>query len=315
MKVLGLISGSSLDGLDLALCNFTGRDMSEFTWSVTHAITIDFPEQLANKLRAATSLSVVQLKKLEFEFSDFCADAISHFLNDADESADYIASHGHTIYHFPEDGFTVQIGNGALMAERTGIPCITDLRSNDIALGGQGAPVAPIVEQWIYPGYEYYINLGGIANISIHTGSRVLSFDSCPCNQVLNHIAALKGLSYDKGGNLASMGICNDDVKDRMLGDSYFRLPIPKSLDNSWVQNEFIPSYIDLGSKPEDLMATMCHFIGDQLLCDIKEHSPIKFSNSRVLASGGGSHNNFLVDLIRLKFSEIHQEIVMTSST
>ncbi len=301
MRIIGLISGSSLDGLDVALCHFSGKSPSAVKWSLVRTETFEFSEGLLLKLKQVSSCSVIPLKKLEVEFTEFCISAIEQFLEKVEVDVDYIASHGHTVFHYPEDGFTLQIGSGALLAEGTGIPCISDLRSNDIALGGQGAPVAPIVEQWLYRGYDYYINLGGIANISVHSDSEIISFDSCPCNQVLNFVAQRKGMPYDKGGLLAQSGQPNSDLIRKMKTHSYFGLPAPKSLDNSWVHEEFITKYIDSDLSPEDLLASMSHFIADQLSDDLTRNIHKAHAPSQILLTGGGAHNHFLVDVLRSK--------------
>ncbi|MFT4567788.1 MAG: anhydro-N-acetylmuramic acid kinase, partial [Saprospiraceae bacterium] len=190
--------------------------------------------------------------------------------------------------------------------ELTGIPTINNFRANDIAKGGQGAPLAPIAEQWIYSGYDLYINLGGIANVSYHNGELITSFDSCPCNQVLNVLAKEKGLEYDSGGNIARRGTIIEEILDESLTTDYMALPAPKSLDNTWVMNDFAPSYLDQKSAVEDRLATMTEFIAIQLSLDIKRMTAARPNDKlTVLVTGGGTHNKFLIESLDMHTGDL----------
>ena len=306
ITVLGCMSGSSLDGLDMAICEFEGTTIETIKWNCLLADTMAFPAPLQEKLAKATNLSAKEYLELEVEFSEFCAAAITQIVQDENVSVDYIASHGHTIFHFPTLNFTAQIGSAATIAELTGIPTINDFRTNDIAKGGQGAPLAPIAEQWIYSGNDLYINLGGIANISYHNGKLITSFDSCPCNQVLNAIARERDLEYDSGGNLARQGTVIEEMLDQSLHTDYMALPAPKSLDNTWVMQEFAPPYMDQSLSVEDRLATMTEFIAIQLSLDIKRMTAARPSDKlTVLITGGGTHNDLLLDSLEIHTGDL----------
>jgi len=300
------MSGSSLDGLDMAVCEFEGTSLESIEWKCLFADTMAYPTSLQEKLGSATNLSAKEYLELEVEFSEFCASAISQIVEEEQLKVDCVASHGHTIFHFPTLHFTAQIGSAATIAELTGIPTINNFRANDIAKGGQGAPLAPIAEQWIYSGYDLYINLGGIANISYHNGDLITSFDSCPCNQVLNALAKEKGLEYDDKGSLARKGEVLDDMLDDSLTTSYMALPAPKSLDNTWVMKEFAPNYLDGTISVEDRLATMTEFIAIQLSLDIKRMTAARPADKlRVLVTGGGAHNDFLMESLDMHTGDL----------
>jgi len=304
--ILGLISGSSLDGLDITLCDFSDDPKQNMKWSLTKASTVEFGGDLKIRLREATHLSSRDLMKLEVQFSKFCAQCVTDFIRGSDIKIDYIASHGHTVFHYPRDGYTLQIGKGSIIAEETGIPCISDFRANDIALGGEGAPVAPIVEQYLYPGYDVYFNLGGIANFSIHSEDVIRSIDSCPCNQVLNHLIQERDLPYDDKGIIASRGVVSEVLIKAWSDLPYFGLPSPKSMDNSWVHETFIPVMKDYELTVEDRLASMVEFCAIQLTKDIRHLIGLTGRTTlRGWATGGGAFNDYLIDRMRYHFDKI----------
>lgn len=295
------MSGSSLDGLDMAICQFKGYTKEEIQSWLLAVETIAYPLELQQRLSEAAELTAKDYLELEVDYSQFCAAAINQFLEEGDIAIDYVASHGHTVFHFPQLGFSGQIGSGPILAALTGIPTIYDFRSTDIAYGGQGAPLAPIVEQWLHPGYDLYINLGGIANISYHNADHIISFDSCPCNQILNSIAGERSLPYDDKGVLASVGTVIEELLDDSLATDYLAFPAPKSIDNTWVRDVFAPRYRDLTHSVEDRLATMVEFIAIQLALDIKRMTVGRgLSALKVLITGGGAHNDFLMASIAI---------------
>ena len=309
MNVLGIISGSSLDGLDMSLCSFDGLTPGQIEWDMKIGVTIPFDESLSDRLGKATSLSAKELLKLEVDFSKFCAGAINDLIKRKKLQVDYICSHGHTVFHFPEDGYTLQIGKGSIIAESTGVPCIVDIRANDIAQGGQGAPVAPIVEQYLYPGYDYYFNLGGIANVSYHKDQIISSIDSCPCNQVLNHVMAELGKAYDDKGKLARSGVVSMTLLEEWKRLDYFAQPFPKSMDNSWVQEIFIPIMVHHGLSHADRLATMVEFAALQLASDCEALSGSTEDPCKGLITGGGGFNDYLVERMQAHVSAYGLEL------
>ena len=296
MVIAGLMSGSSLDGLDLAICEFSKAD-GKINWKLKAHTTVAFSEHLLSRLKMATSLSAKELVSLDHEFATYCAKSIVEYATGQELTLDYIASHGHTVFHEPVDGYTLQIGNGGVIAAISEIPTISDFRSNDVALGGQGAPIVPIVEHYLFPGITYFLNLGGIANISIH-GQSIVAYDICPCNQVLNRLASHEGLAYDKDGEMATAGTVSQGLLSRLKGIPYFATSPPKSLDNTWVQTEFYQFIEEAGLATVDALATMTSFIAAQvkeavIMNEVGASEPVK-----LMITGGGAYNSFLMKCI-----------------
>lgn len=300
VRIVGMMSGSSLDGMDLATCVFSGTTPETLVWKLEQSATIPFDPGLKEHLRKATKLSSRALFELEVAFSKFCAQRINAFIQDDDNRPDYLSIHGHTIFHFPEDGYTFQIGKGSVFAAITGIPCIADVRSNDVASRGNGAPIAPISEIWLFPGYTYYINLGGIANFSCHDSEAVYAMDSCPCNQVLNHLVTEVGLEFDDQGQLARSGKVETTLLNECLALPYFQKQAPKSMDNTWVQESFLAHFHKSSASMQDKLATMVELVAIQLGKDMRKFENRKPDKTRkVLVTGGGAYNLFLLDRIK----------------
>ncbi len=302
------MSGSSLDGLDMALCSFEESSEADLNWEIIHTEAIDFPVELKQGLSRCSRMSVRELKELEVRFSIFCSKTINSL--NLDVPIDFIASHGHTVIHHPKDGYSLQIGSGAIIAELTGISTICDFRANDIALGGQGAPVAPIVEQLLFKGYDFYINLGGIANVSVHQEDKIKSWDSVPCNQVLNHYAKLVGEDYDDKGQLARKGRLHEGLLTAWLDLPYFHQAHPKSLDNDWVQNEFISVAKQFNIETNDILKTMVEVCAKQLALDMTPYTTEEEDTRKCLITGGGAHNDFLVERLSDILSGFHVDVV-----
>lgn len=301
LKILGLMSGSSCDGVDAALCGFSMKnDILEF--ELIKTASFKFSNQLSSDLRTAASSLSAELNSLNSEFSIFLGENISScFPNSA--KIDYIASHGHTVLHAPEKGFTVQLGNGALISAETGIATICDFRSQDIAHGGQGAPLAPLADKYLFGGHDFYLNLGGIVNVSHLNAEKVIGFDIAPCNQMLNALSKLKGLEFDPEGELASRGRLNVGLLDSLLNNEYLTAPYPKSLDNNWVYSNYTDPILSFDDSIENRLHTTVEFIAVAIKDDLqsiadKERSQLK--DTSVFCTGGGAFNNFLME--RIKF-------------
>lgn len=305
--VLGIMSGSSLDGLDLALCRFSYEDdrlVAPLDWEIVAANTIPFPGAWKARLRQAVVLPGRELWRLHTDFGHYLGKAAISFLNKNNLSASLIGSHGHTIFHDPQQGSTTQIGEGSAISYHTGVAVVTQLRTADMALGGQGAPVAPIADHYLFKDYNAFLNLGGIANISVRTSSAFLAGDVSAANQILNRLAGLANSSYqyDHGGRLAASGDLNADLLHRLQGLRYHQMPYPKSLDNSWVLEEVWPLIADFPAPVNDRLHTFSIFLAQQIHSDLlkllqaskRAPSPIK-----VLVSGGGAKNDFLIKSLR----------------
>lgn len=306
------MSGSSLDGLDLALCTFTleGNDLRD--WQLLRADTLPFDRAIRNSLVNATALSGLELMELDAVLGRWMGERCLDFLADTTLQPALVVSHGHTVFHHPDRGFSTQIGQGAALASACRLPAITDLRSADIAAGGQGAPMVPIAERDLFPGYRFYLNIGGIVNISIHEKDSIRAWDICPGNQVLDRLAGRLDLPYDDGGRLAAAGKPDLQLLDELRGLSYFIQPPPKSLDNSWVSDRFLPVLESREADIRDLLATMTAFMAEQV-ADAVLHSGTP--SGRMLVTGGGAFNGFLIDAIshRLPRTDLvlpHDELI-----
>ena len=305
-RLLGLMSGSSLDGLDLALCHFGLQEGKVAHWEIEQAETVPYPASWVKKLRSAPELSGRQLVELDYQYGHFLGKCCKRFLKKhkvKTTTVDAVASHGHTLFHQPQQGYTFQLGHGAAIAAVTGLPAICDFRSSDVALGGQGAPLAPLVDQLFYPEFQLFLNLGGIANISAILPGKVVAFDVTGANQVLNALAAQAGKAYDENGDMAAAAGDFDSALSVSFGRlPYFTAAFPKSLSNQWVQEKLVaPALASPVSVPGKLN-TFCHHIAYEVARAIKKIETscgYDFSGQRLFITGGGAFNNFLVACIR----------------
>lgn len=300
-KAIGLMSGSSLDGLDIAYCSFTLNEQT-FDWQLLKGETVAFSEQWQSRLKYLSQQNAEVYAKthtyLGYYFGDLCND----FIKRNQLQPDLIASHGHTVFHNPEARYSAQIGDGAAIAATTGIRTIDNFRIQDIALNGEGAPIAPIADQYLLPGYDFYLNLGGIANVSCKTENSFVAFDISGANQVLNQLAQEVGMPYDNRGQLAASGKPVNDLFKKANGLNYLTKPYPKSLSNQWVQTELVSLFLEDPSSVEDKLCTMVHHIAYQLHQAIgqiikveKLHQPMY----KMVATGGGVYNDFLIKTIK----------------
>lgn len=297
-RVIGLMSGSSLDGIDIAYSVFSN---SEKGWSFTlqHSACIAWDEDLRDELKVATQLSGKDLWHLHAKTGKYFGETIHAFVTRfaLQEQVDFIASHGHTIFHFPEQHFTTQIGDGAQIAAVTGFPTIVDFRSKDIALHGNGAPVVPIGEKFLFSTNKLFLNIGGIANISYHNGESVIGFDVCCANQLLNYLSLQIDKPFDENGTIASMGLVRQDLLDQLNQLSFFTLPFPKSLDNGFSKHELIPIINTFDYSVADKLATCCEHIATQ----IKESTAFILDKQEpIFVTGGGAFNRYLIQRIEM---------------
>ena len=214
-KVIGMMSGTSLDGLDLAAVEFILNN-GRWNFSLISGETITYPEKWLNKLQKAPNLTGEQLIELHSEYGKFVGLEINKFIKKTGFVPDLIASHGHTVFHQPEKHFTFQAGNGAEIAAVTKITTVADFRTGDIALGGQGAPLVPIGDQLLFSEYDYCLNLGGFANISFESNQKQIAFDTGPANIILNYFAEKQGFKYDQNGNLGKRGKINPALLEKL---------------------------------------------------------------------------------------------------
>ena len=290
------MSGTSLDGLDLALVEFIESNQ-KWSFSLIKGLTIGYSERLQSKLKNAIDLSAADLNSLDQEFGHYIGLQIhDHF---KDEHVDLIASHGHTIFHQPRNGMTLQIGSGEEIHKMTKLPTIYDFRSMDVALGGEGAPLVPIGDHHLFERYDACLNLGGIANCSFMRNGNRIAFDIAPFNMVLNKIANEIGLSYDEGGNLAKQGKKNDELMLALNAIEYYQQSIPKSLGyedflQKWealISNDRIP-YKD---RLHSYVLHVSEVISKELNHSLED-------NAQILVTGGGTYNAFFIDKLQSNF-------------
>lgn len=298
MNILGCMSGSSLDGLDLALCRFH----SEYTYDLVKSETISYSNEWVERLKNIQNLTHAECCLLEAEYTSYIATLIQGFVSG--QTVDYISSHGHTIVHHPEMGYSYQLGQGAYLVSKTAIPVISEFRLQDIAKGGQGAPIAPAVEKYLLPDYDAYLNLGGISNISIHKNDSIRAYDIGPCNQLLNALARLEGKTFDEGGALAKSGSVLNDLLDHSLSHVYYKNEAPKSLDNQFVVQEFVKPFLEHQGKNSDKLRTAVELITLTITAETEE-------NNTVLATGGGALNTFLMTRLEEELQQKDNNLII----
>ncbi len=289
-SAIGVMSGSSLDGMDLAWCEFT-EDKGQWTYSIREARTIPYSEGMRHKLVAVMSGTALDLARLHREIGDAIGEGCAKMLGE--EVVDVIGSHGHTIFHTPDEGLTMQIGCGARIAAATGVNTVCDFRSMDVALGGQGAPLVPLGEKLIFPDHKAFLNIGGICNIALHRADSVLGYDVCIGNQALNELAEAAGRRYDEGGAIARSGTVDEVLLKSLNGLPFHRELPPRSLGREWFNEHVRPLITDQGKNLADRMRTVVEHIATQV------GSALNKQREPVLVTGGGALNTFLIDRIR----------------
>lgn len=295
-KTIGMMSGTSLDGVDLAYCVF---DKKEGSWEfeIVKAITVPYSQEWKAKLKNAPNLSSNELISLDMEYGHYLGKLCQAWISRQSLSPNLVASHGHTIFHQPEKGYTLQIGNGTAMASH--LPCnlAFDFRSQDIALGGQGAPLVPIGDRLLFEQYSACINLGGIANISIEKDYKRLAWDIGFCNIPLNYFANKLGKDFDLNGEIASKGNINNNLLKELNKWPYLSLDPPKSLGREEFENHFIPILDSSKISTEDKMRTWAEHISLQIANSLHN------TKGEILITGGGALNPFLMNEISHKVS------------
>lgn len=290
VKAIGAMSGTSLDGLDLAAVHFYQNKLS-WDFEIVAAQTFPYSTDWAGKLGRAHLLNGEELTKLDAEFGNFLGMKIKAFMHEKNFCPEVIASHGHTVFHQPEKGFTRQIGNGSHISAITDCTVVSDFRSLDVALGGQGAPLVPVGDKLLFSEYKYCLNLGGFSNISFdHDGKRI-AFDICPVNYALNHYARKEGLAYDKNGDSGRKGKIDYKLLTELNKLPYYTEEPPKSLGREWMENTFFPVIEKYSLSNQDVLKTIYEHIAMQI--------GLPGNYGKMLVTGGGAFNNFLMERIK----------------
>ena len=290
---IGLMSGTSLDGLDICFARF--RKEASWSFNVLKAETVPYDQVMEDQLKNAIHLSAEELSELNSAYGFFLGKSVQHFIAKHKlESIDLIASHGHTVFHQPEKKFTLQIGDGRAIKLETGLPVVYDFRSQDVLMGGNGAPLVPIGDELLFPQYDACLNLGGFSNISLKVDHRRIAFDIAPVNIVLNRLARDLNLNFDEGGNLARKGRINQELLLKLNALNFYHQLYPKSLGIEWCNANIFPLLKDV--EKTDALSTFTEHAAIQISRVLNDYQ-IK----NVLFTGGGTYNQYLTEKIRAK--------------
>ncbi|WP_435622854.1 anhydro-N-acetylmuramic acid kinase [Flagellimonas sp.] len=297
-KVLGMMSGTSLDGLDLAFCRFSKSDQ-KWNFSIEKTTAISYDTTWKNRLKHAIHLSDKEHDTLDHEYGVWLGKQAKQFLEDAQEEVDFIASHGHTSHHRPEEGFTFQLGNGQELANASGQKVICDFRTKDVKLGGQGAPLVPIGDHLLFGKYDFCLNLGGISNVSFVKEGKRKALDIGMANMPLNHITQKINLEYDENGQLAQSGKLLPELKTALDNLEYYTLPHPKSTGYEWFLADVVPLIENSEGSVPDLLHTLIHHNCEQIASEIAKFRTK--SNNTMFVTGGGAFNSFFMETLQQK--------------
>lgn len=333
-KVIGLMSGSSLDGLDIVFAEFHEAS-GKWTYEIKATACYAYNEEWFQKLKNAVHLSALDYQLLHTSYGHYTGQMVNCFIDEhqLQFQVQLIASHGHTTFHVPQQKMTAQLGDGAAIAATTGINVVSDLRALDVAYGGQGAPIVPIGEKLLMGEYDLFLNIGGIANLSKHSvstslnnsspstefipskaGLKVLAFDVCPANRVLNLLAADAGKEFDEDGAMARSGKIHFALLDELNSLDYYQQPFPKSLSNDFGTETVYPMIKNQGIKTRDALRTYVEHIALQVSNSVAQLLH-KFNsgqaNLKLLATGGGAFNTFLIERLKEKIQQRNVEIII----
>ncbi|MEM8999784.1 MAG: anhydro-N-acetylmuramic acid kinase [Bacteroidota bacterium] len=306
-KVLGLMSGTSLDGLDLAYCHFW-RKTTTWDFEIQLCEAISYDKSLFDQLKNAIHLSEKAHLKLHHVYGNWLGQQARDFIEKHQLNVDFIASHGHTSHHRPEEGITFQLGYGQELAKASGARVICDFRTLDVSLGGQGAPLVPIGDHLLLSEYQFCLNLGGISNISFQKNGKRVAYDIGMANMPLNYLTEKINLKYDKGGTLARSGTLVPKLLENLNSLKYYEVPYPKSTGYEWFSSEVKPLLKKTKAEIKDLLHTVIHHNCEQIARTVKNEK--LEGKSRVLVTGGGALNNFFVATLEEKLGETCEVVI-----
>ncbi|MDC1226725.1 anhydro-N-acetylmuramic acid kinase [Algibacter sp.] len=301
-NIIGVMSGTSLDGIDLVYAKFCLDE----TWSfkIVHAETVEYHSYWYDTLKELVNKSIEELKEVDTNYTKHLAKVIKNFITKYQiKNIDAICSHGHTALHQPENKLTYQIGNKPMLAELLKETVVCDFRVQDVELGGQGAPLVPIGDELLFSEFDFCLNLGGFANISMNFKGTRIAYDICPVNIVLNHYVGKLGLNYDDEGEIASKGNISVDLLNQLNALGFYKATYPKSLGLEWVNTNIFPLIDTFELEIQDILKTFVEHIAVQIASEIN-----KKNTSTVLITGGGVYNVYLID--RIKAHSIQKLIV-----
>ncbi|PWH83474.1 anhydro-N-acetylmuramic acid kinase [Algibacter marinivivus] len=292
-SVIGVMSGTSLDGIDLVYANFYYDEVWGF--EIVYAETIKYDAKWFNILKRLVSFSFEELKNIDANYTEYLANVIKGFINKNQiKHIDAVCSHGHTALHQPENKLTYQIGNRPLLAKILNEKVVCDFRVQDVEHGGQGAPLVPIGDELLFSEYDFCLNLGGFANISMHLNNERIAYDICPVNIVMNHYVNKLGFDYDDRGGIASTGTINENLLNQLNKLDFYKENYPKSLGLEWVNRNVFPIINNFQLETKTVLRTFLEHIAYQIASEIK-----KIEKATVLITGGGVYNTFLIERIK----------------
>ena len=320
-RAIGLMSGSSLDGLDIAYIHFF-ENAGKWTFDIIEADCYPYSSALRHQLQSATSLNAFNYQLLHTEYGHYLGEQVNAFINkyQLHYQVQVIASHGHTTFHIPAKKMTAQLGDGAAIAAETGIIVVSDLRALDVALGGEGAPIVPIGDKLLFGDYTFCLNIGGIANMSSAYEGNYISFDICPANRVLNMLAEKAGKEYDDNGSMARGGSVEFTLLQQLNRLDFYAKDYPKSLANDFGTEVVFPLINQRVHSTADLLATYVEHIAMQIKNAIEKIEHKKPSDRQastdkktLLVTGGGVYNTFLMERLKDVLSPFNIEVVIPS--
>jgi len=322
-RAIGLMSGSSLDGLDIVFTEIQ-ENGGKWTYEIIKADCYSYSETWIKRLKEAISLTALEYQLLHVEYGHYLGEQVNRFIEEHQlhYQVALVTSHGHTTFHIPSRKMTAQLGDGAAIAAITQLPVVSDLRSLDIAFGGQGAPIVPIGEKLLLGDYDYFLNIGGIANIAGSAKPPLGSwgFDVCSANRVLNMLAAEVGKAYDEGGQMAAAGTINNELLEKLNALEYYKQPSPKSLANDFGTDTVYPLIKDSGCPIPNALRTYTEHIALQIknaIVSVENFKPVsvrneaKTSDLKLLCTGGGAFNTFLVERLTDQLKKLNIEVII----
>ncbi len=299
LRIIGLMSGTSLDGLDICYTEFRYKN-GKWEYDIIKAEEEEYSQELKNKLASVQNMSALDYAMFNSDYGIYLGKRVGEFIDRNNACPHYIASHGSTVFHQPSVRFTAQIGSGAGIAAETGVDCICDFRTTDVALHGQGAPLVPIGDRHLFSGFDYCLNLGGFSNISSESftedacGNKIATrkaYDISPVNYVMNYYTRSIGKEYDEDGKMASSGKICEALLDELNALEFYKQAGPKSLGREWVENEVFSLIDSFNLSTADILCTFCEHAAVQISKHIK--------GGKVLLTGGGAFNKYLVERMR----------------
>lgn len=300
-NVIGMMSGTSLDGLDMAFCHFW-KNKGRWEFDIEATKSISYTREMQNELKDAIHLSAEKLLQLHNEYGNWLGARAKEFIAENNLETDFIASHGHTSHHRPELGLTFQLGSGQHLANASGHQVICDFRSNDLALGGQGAPLVPIGDRLLFGEYDLCLNLGGISNISFESKGSRIAYDIGLANMILNYITRKIGLDYDEDGAMAKSGNINPEMLKKLNDLNYYLLPHPKSIGYEWFLEEVVPIVEATKDSTENLLHTAVHHICEKIAQQVSLNS--ERQAQKLFITGGGALNTYLIETLKQKLND-----------